>query len=303
MRLLVTGSSGRVGRAVVFALRAQGHEVCGLDRMPADSTETVADLLNMSALAAALRGAQAVVHAAALHAPHVPLYPASAFERVNVEGTRGLIRCAREAGVGHIVYTSTTALYGDAATPPDRAAWVTEALVPQPRTVYHLTKLAAEALLAAAAGEGGLKVTVLRMARCFPEPAPVMAAYRLHRGIDVRDVAAAHAAALASEGPAFRRFIVAAATPFRPEDLEALHDDAEAVWRLRAPALVQAFAARGWPLPAQVDRVYVPTLAEAGLGWVAQHGFHEVLRQADAGSPEVLPPPLSATLSPASPPG
>ncbi len=295
MLILVTGSAGRIGRAIVECLRRQGHAVRGLDRLPSASTDLVADLLDEPALRHALQGVQAVVHTAALHAPHVPLVPESAFERVNVEGTRGLWRLACAAGVEQIVYTSTTALYGDAATPPGRAGWVTESLPPQPRTVYHRSKLAAEALLQAAAARGGPRVTVLRMARCFPEPAPLMAAYRLHRGIDARDVATAHAAALATAGPAYRCVVVAAPTPFRPEDAEALQRDAPAVWRLRAPALVQAFAARGWPLPGPVDRVYVPARARDELGWEARFGPDEVLRQLDAGSPEVLPAPAHDT--------
>ena len=44
------------------------------------------------------------------------------------------------AGVGQLLYTSTTALYGDAATPPHAAGWVDETLTPQPRTIYHWSR-------------------------------------------------------------------------------------------------------------------------------------------------------------------
>jgi hypothetical protein len=56
---------------------------------------------------------------------------------------------------------------------------------------HHRTKLEAEQFLEAEA-DRNLKVTTLRMSRCFPEPAPIMAMYRLHRGIDSRDVAEGH---------------------------------------------------------------------------------------------------------------
>ena len=92
------------------------------------------------------------------------------------------------------------------------------------------------------AGRDGLAVTVLRLSRCFAEPAPLMAAYRLHRGIDAR-----------------------------------------------APALLRAFEQRRWPLPQRIDRVYDAQLACRQLGWQPRHGFDEVLRQLDAGAPEVLP--------------
>jgi nucleoside-diphosphate-sugar epimerase len=115
------------------------------------------------------------------------------FQRVNVDATLALWRAARAAGVRHFIFTSTTALYGTAPASTSRAAWITEATVPRPRSVYHRSKLAAEQALQDAAADGGPAVTVLRMSRCFPEAAPLMAAYRLHRGIDVRDVAEAHA--------------------------------------------------------------------------------------------------------------
>ncbi|MGG6893472.1 hypothetical protein [Rhizobium sp. BR 315] len=62
-----------------------------------------------------------------------------------------------------------------------------------------------------------LEVRVLRMARSFPEPSNVMAAYRLRRGADVRDVADAHAAALTNSGDQFQRHIISATTPSEPE--------------------------------------------------------------------------------------
>lgn len=290
MRILLTGSSGRIGRAIRGRL-ASAHDVVGLDRVPADGTDIVASVEDAAAVAAALDGVDAVVHAAALHAPHVGVEPDARFEAVNVAATAALARACRAAGVRHLVFTSTTALYGDASTPAGRAAWVTEDTVPQPRTVYHRTKLRAEAALAEVAAGGGPAVTVLRMSRCFPEPAPLMAAYRLHRGIDARDVADAHAQALARLPPAggWRCLVVSGTTPFRPEDAEALWHDAPAVIRLRAPSLAAAFESRGWPLPRRIDRVYDASRARTALGWVPRFDHREVLAQADTGLPTVLP--------------
>jgi nucleoside-diphosphate-sugar epimerase len=290
MRVVVTGSSGRVGRAIVARLRADGHAVAGFDRAPASTTDVVADLGEGAALRAALGGADAVVHAAALHAPHVGVLPDAEFQRINVDGTCALLDAASAAGVRRIVLTSTTALYGAAAEGVEAAAWIDEDTVPQPQTIYHRTKLAAEALLREAALTGGPMLRVLRMSRCFPEPAPAMAVLRLQRGVDARDVAAAHALALAHDGPAHAIFVVSGATPFRREDAVQLATDAATAIRRRAPALAEAFAVRGWPLPASIDRVYDPARALADLGWRPWHGFEAVLAAWDAGSPEVLPP-------------
>ena len=146
MRVLVTGSSGRVGGAIVARL-GRAHEVVGIDRVPGPGTTQVAELREPGVLDAALRRMDAVVHTAALHVPHVGIASDAQFEAENVELTASLIECARRAGVPRLVYTSTTALYGHASTPDGCAGWVDEALAPQPRTIYHRTKLAAEALL------------------------------------------------------------------------------------------------------------------------------------------------------------
>ncbi len=289
-RVLVTGSSGRIGRSVCECLRA-AHVVVGLDRLPSATTNLVGDITEPDVLMRALRGVDAVVHVAALHAPHVGTVADAEFDRVNVQATCRLAELAAEAGVRQFVFTSTTALYG-AASRPDctAAAWIDEALEPRPQTVYHHSKLAAEALLQTLAEQGALAVTVLRMSRCFPEPVPLMASYRLHRGVDARDVARAHALALQMPRPGFRRFVVSAATPFKPEDVDELVRDAPSVLQRRSPELVEAFARRGWRLPATIDRVVSPARAMNDLGWQPRHGFDDVLKMLDEHSAEVLPP-------------
>jgi UDP-glucose 4-epimerase len=290
MKVLITGAAGRVGSAICEALRAAGDAVVGLDRQPSAWTDVQADIGDEPAVRRALDGADAVVHVAALHAPHVGQASEAAFERINVQGSVQLARWAVQAGVRRFVFTSTTALYGHASTPADRAGWVDEDTLPQPRTVYHRSKLAAEAALAALADEQGLALTVLRMSRCFPEAADAMVVYRLHRGVDARDVAQAHVLALRQATPSVRTFVISGATPFRPEDAERLKHDAAALLAERAPDLAAAFAARGWALPASIDRVYTPQRAQQTLGWQPQFGFESVMRQCDEGSPEVLPP-------------
>ncbi|WP_369981234.1 NAD-dependent epimerase/dehydratase family protein [Xanthomonas bundabergensis] len=289
MKIVVTGSSGRIGRAIHIRLSRQ-HRVGGFDSAPSSTAAWVGDLADGALLARAMQGADAVVHTAALHAPHVPYASAARFRQVNVDGTRRVLDAASAAGVGRIVFTSTTALYGSAASPADTAAWVDEDLPPQPQTIYHHTKLEAEALLREAAAQGGPSVRILRMSRCFPEPANLMAVFRLHRGIDARDVADAHAAALLHAGPATATFVVSGTTPFLREDCQALHLDPQALLRQRAPRLVDAFRQRGWPLPTRIDRVYSAQQALQALDWRPRHGFEEVLAQYDQHVPEVLPP-------------
>ncbi|WP_077959661.1 NAD-dependent epimerase/dehydratase family protein [Ensifer adhaerens] len=287
MRIVLTGSSGRIGRAIYNALAAADHEVVGIDRAPFGTTAIVGDLVDGELLERAMEGADAVIHTAALHAPHVDAVADQEFERVNVMGTHLVIAAAQAAGVGRIVFTSTTALYGHAVTERG-CAWITEETPPKPHTIYHHTKLAAEALLENAA-DRALHVRVLRMSRSFPEAADRVASYRLHRGIDARDVAAAHVAALDNGGPAFQRYIISGETPFLPTDCRRLAEDAAGLLVERAPKLSQAFAERGWALPATIDRVYDPSAAIEKLDWKPRYGFKEVLAQLDRQSLEVLP--------------
>lgn len=286
MRIVLTGSSGRVGRAIYNAL-ATKHEVIGIDRSPFSTTRIVADFADLSLLTTVMEGADAVIHTAALHAPHVGILPDSEFHRINVEGTRLVVKAAQATQVNRLVFTSTTALFGKTIE-NGVCAWVTDDTLPQPRSIYHRTKLAAEILLQEAANEQ-LAVRVIRMSRCFPEPANLMVIYRLTRGVDVRDVADAHVAALTNEGPAYQNYIISGVTPFSEQDCRDLAIDPAVPLTNRVPQLISVFEERGWLLPSSIDRVYVSTKAETGLGWKPRYGFDEVLAQLDRGSLEVLP--------------
>ena len=198
MRILVTGAAGLIGSAVARRL-ADEHEVVGVDLRPEPQVAIAADCLDVALWGRGIGAIDAIVHVAALHAPQVGQRSAAEFRRANVEATARLLDFALAAGTRQFVLTSTTSLYGHALEPDDRAAWIDEQVEPRPRDIYDETKLEAERLVASAGGS--MACTSLRMSRCFPEAAALMAAYRLHRGIDRRDVAEAHALALAREGP------------------------------------------------------------------------------------------------------
>ena len=289
MKILITGAAGRVGRATYIRLCAD-HDVVGIDSTPSSTTDIVASIEDTDRVRAAIRGVEAVIHIAALHAPHVGHFDQERFEAVNTAATAVLARLAADTGVQRFVFTSTTALYGSPSVISGGAVWIDEKTVPNPRTIYHRTKLKAEALLEEVGVETGLQVTVIRMSRCFPEPAPIMAAYRLHRGVDVRDVADAHALAALAPSAGFCRYLVSGNTPFLPQDCEELLEDAPAVIQRRCPDLAAIFRRRRWKLPDSIDRVYSPALAASQLGWQSRHAFEEVLAQLGRRSLEVLPP-------------
>ena len=286
MRIVLTGSSGRIGRAIYNAL-APHHEVIGIDRAPFATTEITGDFVDGVLLERAMQGADAVIHAAALHAPHVDTIPDAEFERVNVMGTHLVIAAAQATGVSRIVFTSTTALYGHAVK-EGACAWITEETPPQPHTIYHHTKLAAEALLENAAdralqfvscvcpGAFRSRPTAWRPIGCTAASTSAMWRTRMWQHSTMTDLP-------------FRDSSISGEPAFLPTDCRHLASDAASVLRERATKFSQAFAERGWSLPASIDRIYDPSAAIGALGWKPRFGFKEVLAQLDRGSLEVLP--------------
>jgi nucleoside-diphosphate-sugar epimerase len=298
VRILVTGSAGHLGEALVRTLRGAGHDVVGLDLLASPHTDVIASVADRAAVRAAVAGAGAVLHAATLHKPHVGSHSRQDFVDTNVTGTLTLLEEAVSAGVGAFVHTSTTSAFGRALRPPEGApaAWITEDVVPRPRNVYGVTKVAAEDLCELVAGQTGLPCLVLRTSRFFPEqdddPA-VAARYDdanikvnelLYRRVDLADVVGAHLAAL-ERAPAlgFGRYIVSATTPFGRGDLAELRRDAAAVVARLFPESVALYQRLGWRMFPSVDRVYVNDRARADLGWRPRYDFRHALALLAAG--------------------
>ena len=273
MRILVTGAAGLIGSAVAARL-AREHDVIGLDLNPGPQVGLVADCHEVAEWRHRVGEVDAVFHVAALHAPHVGQRSDEEFRCTNVDATARLLDLAMVFKTSHFVLTSTTSLYGHALESYSRATWVDEQLEPQPRDIYDLTKLEAERLVASAGGS--MTVTSLRMSRCFPEPAGLMAWCRLYRGVDRRDVAEAHALALGRNGPP-ASYVISAVTPFLREDCEELAADAASVIERRRPGLIEQMASKGWPPPSSIDRVYDSGLAADELGFAPHYNIYSCL--------------------------
>ena len=298
MRILVTGSAGHLGEALVRALCAKKHDVVGLDLLGSPFTDEVGSIVDRPFVGRCMRGVEAVLHAATLHKPHVATHSRQDFVDTNVTGTLNLLEEAASAGARSFVFTSTTSAFGAALTPPDGApaAWITEDVASVPKNIYGATKVAAEDLCELFHRSHGLDCVVLRTSRFFPEADDddrIRSAYDdgnskaneyLYRRVDIEDAVGAHLAALErARDIGFARYIVSATTPFRRDDLRELRANAPRVVSRLCPGYEAEYRRRGWRMFPSIERVYVNARAREELGWRPRHDFAALLGRLKAG--------------------
>ena len=298
MKVLVTGSSGHLGEALVRTLRDLGYQVAGLDLVESPFTTHVGSISDRSWARHCLQGVQQVFHAATLHKPHIATHSRQDFIDTNLTGTLNLLEEASATGVESFIYTSTTSVFGRALVPPPGApaGWITEEVTPVPRNIYGVTKTAAEDLCELFHHNQGLRCVVLRTSRFFPEDddnRKVREAYAdanakaneyLYRRVDIEDVVSAHL--LAAEHAArigFRKYIISATTPFHPDDVADLRNHAPRVVEERVPGYQAEYERRGWKMLPGIDRVYVNERARNELGWRPRYDFQSILDRLQAG--------------------
>jgi len=290
--VLVTGSSGHLGEALMRTLQAQRREAIGIDIQPGAFTHHVGSIADRAFIRRCMKNVTTVLHAATLHKPHVATHSRQDFVDVNVSGTLNLLEEAAAAGVTAFVYTSTTSVFGDALVPPpgEPAAWITEDVTAVPKNIYGVTKAAAEDLCQLFARNHSLRAIVLRTSRFFPEEddnRAVREAYTdanikttefLYRRVDIEDVVSAHLlAARHAPSVGFARYIISATTPFSRDDVADLRSNAPQVVRRYVPDYEAEFARRGWTMIPGIDRVYVNDRARADLGWQPRHDFQTLV--------------------------
>jgi UDP-glucose 4-epimerase len=292
MRILLTGSSGWLGRHLAPLLVAAGHEVTGIDVSPGASTSIIGTVADRALVFETVRrcGIEAVIHSGALHKPDIARNPRQAFIDTNVTGTLNLLEAAAVAGHARFVFTSTTSLMvrADVRQGAGEAGawWMDEHFGPlAPRNIYGVTKLAAEQLCAVVSRESGMAVAILRTGRFFPEDDDTLAVPSgpnlkanefLNRRLTAEDAARAHIAAL-ERATGCETFVISAPPPFTPGEALELSRDARAVIARRFPDAASLYADRGWVLPQTIERVYDPAKAERLLGWRAQTDFAAIL--------------------------
>src|SRR3546814_20925568 len=112
MRVLLTGSSGWLGRTLAPLLGENGHKVTGLDVVPGAHTDVIDTVADRALVERTMgeHGIDAVIHGGALHKPDTARYPRQAFDDRNVPGTPNLNEAAVAAGNDRSRSPPTTSL-------------------------------------------------------------------------------------------------------------------------------------------------------------------------------------------------
>jgi len=187
-----------------------GRPAIGIDVKTSLFTHHVGSITDRDFVKRCMAGVHAVLHTATLHKPHVVTHSRQAFIDTNITGTLNLLEESTAAGVMLFVYTSTTSVFGRALKPPrdEPAAWITEDVVPAPKNIYGVTKIAAEHLCELFHVLRRLPCVILRTSRFFPEAddrqetrqsyddCNVKVNEFLFRRADIEDVVGAHLPAL-----------------------------------------------------------------------------------------------------------
>ena len=236
MRICVTGSSGKAGRAVVIDLIAHGHWVLGVDLVgrgdigaePADFVR--ADLTDYGQAIEVLKGVDAVVHLANIPAPGLRT-PSLTFNQ-NMTMNFNVFQAAAETGLERVVWASSETTLGLPFDVPPRYAPVDEDHYPLPTSTYALSKVASETVAEQISKWSGIPFVALRFSNIlgpaeYPDFSsfwddPAKRKWNLWGYIDERDAAAACRLALtadvtAADGQSSASFVIAAADTVMPQ--------------------------------------------------------------------------------------
>lgn len=278
MKVLVTGSAGRLGRVIVELLRERGLDCVGMDILESATTDVRADIRERKEIAGIIKNISHVIHTAAVHGRHMDMdVPRADFIETNILGTLNLLEASVEHKIKSFIYTSTTSIYGKSMENSNAAVWVDEELTASPRDIYDITKLTAENLCRDFFDKEQLNGCTLRVSRFMDEPRNLIANYRLYRGLDERDGAEAHWLALHATFKTYEIFNISNDTPFQVADLEALKTNPEKVILKYYPMARDIYQRNNWTFPTSIDRVYVIDKAKRMLGYRPGNNFLEYI--------------------------
>jgi UDP-glucose 4-epimerase len=172
MKYIVTGGAGFIGSFIVEAV-AGSHEVVVIDNFSSGKSENMSgfpenvrfirgSITNLSLLMDAFKGADGVFHLAAIASVARSVDDPLATHETNLTGTLNVLLAARNCGVRKVVFSSSSAVYGDEQTLPKR-----ENMPPAPLSPYAVSKLAGEYYCTVFSELFGVKTVSLRYFNVF----------------------------------------------------------------------------------------------------------------------------------------
>ncbi len=273
-RILVTGSSGKLGKEIVRLLRTNNYDVLGIDLLKGETTNEIIDIRNSKLIKELTKGMDAIIHTAALHGKHTDLnYSRDKFIDTNINGTNNLLSASIENGINKFLYTSTTSIYGSAMVNSRQAVWVDEKLIPEPRDIYDITKLTCELLCKDYFEKEGIETTVLRVSRFLPEDDNTKANHRIYRGLDEEDGAKGHQLVLEKKFNSFEIYNISNDSPFKKEDLTELYSNPKKVICKYYPEAEEFYKKNNWKFLKRIDRVYSIEKAKKDFGYKPLKNF------------------------------
>lgn len=278
-RIIVTGSSGKLGREIIKQLRLRNYEALGIDLLASETTDKLVDIRNKKAIEEVTKGYDAIIHTAALHGKHTDLnFPRDKFIETNIKGTSNLLSACVVNGIKKFLYTSTTSIYGTAMVDPQQAVWVDENLIPEPRDIYDITKLTCELLCKDYFEKEEIETTVLRVSRFLPEDDNTKANHRIYRGLDEEDGAIGHLLALEKKFDSFQIYNISNESPFKMDDLVDLYVNPKKVMTKYYPDIEKIYADKNWKFLERIDRVYSIEKAKKELNYNPTKNFDTFIK-------------------------
>ncbi|KAL7943672.1 NAD(P)-binding protein, partial [Trichoderma barbatum] len=298
--VLVTGSSGHLGHALMITLPSLGFTPIGIDILASPTTTCAGSITDQPLIASIFQKQpiKHILHTATLHKPHVGSHTKNDFVQTNIAGTLLLLEEAAKLGdqIKSFVFFSTTSAFGSALSPKpgSPAAWIDEAVVPIPKNIYGVTKISAEDVCHLFYKQHNLPILVLRVSRFFPEEDDdedrrnAMSDENLkvlemaYRRCDIKDIVSATVCAMnKARQIGWSKYIISAPPPFSndPETLAALDRNPEEVFNKVVPATAAVFREKGWKHLDRMDRVYDSYKAVRELGWEPEYTFARIIEK------------------------
>ena len=210
MRILITGGSGFIGSHLAESFQgeaevrvldnlATGYEI-NLSRLDVDFRR--GSILDDAMLQGAMVGVDYVFHLAAMVSVPISVSEPLSCETVNGVGVVRVLEAAAQAGVRKVFFASSAAIYGDNPTVPK-----TEAMLPEPKSPYAITKLQGEHWCRFYHDEGRVKTVALRFFNVFGPRQDPRGAYAAAVPIFIEKALNGEPLAIYGDGSATRDFV------------------------------------------------------------------------------------------------